>query len=69
MTAMRNVVVIDLTADSETRTWIEIAHEIAACTHAEKLLELVDELIEAVYNCPGLLPSKMPRPVETQVVA
>jgi hypothetical protein len=64
-----NVVEIDLTADGETRAWIEIAHEVAACTDAEKLLELVGELIEAIDNCPGLLPSKMPRPVEAQSVA
>ena len=54
---------IDLTQDSETRGWGRIAHELAACTDAKRVLELAEELIEAIDACPRLLPSKLPRMV------
>jgi hypothetical protein len=51
---------IDLTQDSETRSWGRIAHELAACTDAKRVLELAEELIEAIDASPGFLPSKLP---------
>jgi hypothetical protein len=49
---------IDLTQDSETRDWGRIAHELAACTDAKRVLELAEELIEAIDASPGLLPNR-----------